>query len=161
MHGKNYRDCVFVIKIIYQLQPHDLSLDASAHFVTLHRYPSYNWTCIQRVIMKCHKCDKNYLPNSKLTVHIESTHYAQMFLHNLWFQSDNNIKHNNWYQASSCTICDVWLCHKCDKNYLSTLTPEFIKTLNTMTDIMPAIWSLLRCSCIPCDVWLWDLSRMW
>ena len=23
-----------------------------------------------------------------------------MFLHNLWFQSDNNIKHNNWYQAS-------------------------------------------------------------
>ena len=33
-----------------------------------------------------------------------------------------------------------------------------LKTINTTTDIMPAIWSLLRCSCILSDVWLWERS---
>ena len=64
-----------------------LCSDVTADFVMLHRHQIYNWTCIQRVIMK-------------LTVHIESTHSDQMFLHNLWFQSDNIIKHNNWPHSS-------------------------------------------------------------
>ena len=81
-----------LIKIIYVLTI-ILRLNASAQLLlqTL-------WCCIDiKTINKpayrvCHKCDKNYLSNSMLTVHIlRFNTSAQMLLHTLWCQSDNKI----------------------------------------------------------------------